>query len=220
MEFTNVVKEVTLMTQAKGIWLHQYLDDWLILSQTKESCCYQTQALLTLWSSPTHSAEMADLERQTTLSHRKKILLSKVVHVPPRSDGNRKTGAVRKITHETHSVAPQMESLKKNIPIPAALHPHLKWWLQEDNVLLGQPLHPLQHALQLFTDASREGGGAHKTFMVSARKQTTHKHVRAQGQCRRQVVLIATDNTTVVSYINKEGGVRSGSLCALLWRLL
>ena len=32
-------------------------------------------------------------------------------------------------------------------------------------------------------------------------------------------VLVATDNTTVVAYINKEGGMRSGSLCALLWRL-
>ena len=31
---------------------------------------------------------------------------------------------------------------------------------------------------------------------------------------------MATDNTTVVSCINKEGGMRSGSLCALLWRLL
>ena len=41
-----------------------------------------------------------------------------------------------------------------------------------------------------------------------------------QDQCRGQVVLIATDNTIVVSYINEEGGMRSGSLCALLWRLL
>ena len=53
------------------------------------------------------------------------------------------------------------ESLQKNIPIPASLHPHLKWWLQRDNFLPGQPLHPLQHAFQLFTDASREGWGAH-----------------------------------------------------------
>ena len=29
-------------------------------------------------------------------------------------------------------------------------------------------------------------------------------------------VLIATDNTTVVAYINKEGGMKSGPLCALL----
>ena len=35
-----------------------------------------------------------------------------------------------------------------------------------------------------------------------------------------KTVLIATDNTTVVAYINKEGGMKSGSLCALLWRIL
>ena len=34
------------------------------------------------------------------------------------------------------------------------------------------------------------------------------------------VVLVATDSTTVVSYINKEAGMRSGPLCALLWRIL
>ena len=41
------------------------------------------------------------------------------------------------------------------------VHPHLQWWLEEDNVLQGQPLHPLKHALQIFTDASKEGWGAH-----------------------------------------------------------
>ena len=53
------------------------------------------------------------------------------------------------------------ESLEKVIPIPMSLHPHLQWWLKEDNVLTGQPLHPIKHALQIFTDASKEGWGAH-----------------------------------------------------------
>ena len=53
------------------------------------------------------------------------------------------------------------ESLEKIIPIPKSLHPHLKWWLEEDNVVTGQPLHPLEHALQIFTDSSKEGWGAH-----------------------------------------------------------
>ena len=35
-----------------------------------------------------------------------------------------------------------------------------------------------------------------------------------------KIVLVATDNTTVVCYINKEGGMRLGPLCALLWRIL
>ena len=53
------------------------------------------------------------------------------------------------------------ESLEKVIQVPRSLHPHLQWWLKEDNVLTGQPLHPLKHALQIFTDASIAGWGAH-----------------------------------------------------------
>ena len=41
-----------------------------------------------------------------------------------------------------------------------------------------------------------------------------------QDLCIDKTVLVATDNTTVVSYINKEGGMRSGPLCALVWRIL
>ena len=37
--------------------------------------------------------------------------------------------------------------------------------------------------------------------------------------CQGENVLVCTNNTTVVSYVNKEGGIKSGSLCALLWRL-
>ena len=51
------------MAQAKGIRLHQYLDDVLIQSQAKESCSYQTQALLTLcqelgWVVNLHKSEL------------------------------------------------------------------------------------------------------------------------------------------------------------------
>ena len=53
------------------------------------------------------------------------------------------------------------EVLENTIPVPKSLHPHLDWWLDEGNVLRGQPLHPLAHALQMFTDASNEGWGAH-----------------------------------------------------------
>ena len=128
------------------------------------------------------------------------------------------------------------ESLEKIIPVPLSLHPHLDWWLEKNNVLKGQPLHPLQHALQIFTDASNEGWGAHlggSTARGVWSESESRLHINFlelkavllalksfEQQCKGQIVLIATDNTTVVSYINKEGGMRSGSLCALLWRLL
>ena len=126
------------------------------------------------------------------------------------------------------------ESLEKVIPMPRSLH--LLWWLKEDNVLSGQPLHPLRHTVQIFTDASNEGWGAHLgdyTARGGWSVPESRLHINFlelkvvllalkafKPLCRGQVVLVATDNTTMVAYINKEGGMRSGSLCALLWRLL
>ena len=103
-------------------------------------------------------------------------------------------------------------------------------------MLLGQPLHPLKHALQIFTDASKEGWGAHLdehtargTWSLPESKfHINHLELKAvflalkefRTLCCNKTVLIATDNTTVVAYINKEGGMKSGSLCALPWRIL
>ena len=128
------------------------------------------------------------------------------------------------------------ESLEKSIPVPRSLHPHLKWWLEESNVLQGQPLHPIKHALQIFTDASKEGWGAHLNELTArgswsvpeSKLHINYLELKAvflalrefQSCCTGQMVLVATDNTTVVAYINKEGGMRSGPLCALLWRIL
>ena len=128
------------------------------------------------------------------------------------------------------------ESLEKVIPIPRSLHPHLQWWLKEDNILTGQPLHPIKHALQIFTGASIEGWGAHLdehtargTWSLPGSKlHINYLELKAvflalkefQDLCSNKIVLVATDNTTVVSYINKEGGMRSGPLCTLLWRIL
>ena len=128
------------------------------------------------------------------------------------------------------------ESLEKVIPVSKSLHPHLRWWLEESNVLLGQPLHPLKHALQIFTDASKEGWGAHldehtargQWSLPESKLHINHLELKAvflalkefQTLVFNKTVLVATDKTTVVAYINKEGGMKSGSLCALLWRIL
>ena len=122
------------------------------------------------------------------------------------------------------------ESLEKVIPIPRSLHPHLHWWLEETNVLQGQPLHPIKHALQIFTDASKQGWGAHLNehtargswSLPESKLHINYLELKAvflalkefQDLCSGKIVLLATDNTTVVSYINKEGGMRSGPLCA------
>ena len=87
-----------------------------------------------------------------------------------------------------------------------------------------------------FKSLQKEGWGAHLgDFTTSGTWSVPESHLhinflelkavllalkRFQHLVQGKVVLVATDNTTVVAYINKEGGMRSGSLCALLWRLL
>ena len=97
-------------------------------------------------------------------------------------------------------------------------------------------LHPLRHAVQIFTDTSDEGWGAHLGDYTArggwsvpeSKLHINFLKLKAvllalktfKPLCRGWVVFVTTDNTTVVAYINKEGGMHSGSLCALLWRLL
>ena len=44
--FTMIVKEVKLMALSRGLRLHQYLDDWLIRSQSQEEAQVNTQAVV------------------------------------------------------------------------------------------------------------------------------------------------------------------------------
>ena len=90
--------------------------------------------------------------------------------------------------------------------------------------------------LQIFTDASKAGWGAHLNertargtwSLPESKLHINYLELKAvflalkefQDLCIHKIVLVETDNTTVVSYINKEGGTRSGPLCALLWRIL
>ena len=48
LEFTKVVKEVKLMAQARGIRIHQYLDDWLLRTPYPDTYLQHTQTLLAL----------------------------------------------------------------------------------------------------------------------------------------------------------------------------
>ena len=91
---------------------------------------------------------------------------------------------------------------------------------------------PNKHALQRFTDALKEGWGAHLhehtargTWPLQESKlYINYLELKAvflalkefQDLCSDKIILVATDNTTVVSYINKEGGMShevSPTLC-------
>ena len=46
LEFTVIVKEVKLMAIHRGIWIHQYLDDWLVRATSHQACLQHTPDLV------------------------------------------------------------------------------------------------------------------------------------------------------------------------------
>ena len=125
-----------------------------------------------------------------------------------------------------------------NSPIPwtQKMIQHGEWWLNPHNVLQGEFLHPREHNVLIFTDASNAGWGAHLKQdstggLWSQKEKGLHinllelkevilalKHFTPQ--CKERQVLIASDNSTVVAHINTQGGTHLVQLCALMWILL
>ena len=128
------------------------------------------------------------------------------------------------------------QSLDKSIPVTRNFLNYLKWWEDLQNLMAGAPLHPHVHNTLVFTDASQKGWGAHLNQIVlsglwSNKEAQLHINVLElkavllalkgfQEHLQGQSVLICSDNSTVVSYLNKEGGTHSIEMCVLIWRIL
>ena len=144
-------------------------------------------------------------------------------------------------SHEAFSVSSQEHwryppSLDNLLPWTDAISAHLDWWQNPANVMKGADLHPKDHSIQLFTNASNKGWGAHldqssTRGLWSDQEKKLHINVlelkavslalrNFKDQCQDQTVLVAMDNSTVVAYINKQGGTHSVEMCALLWKIM
>ena len=53
------------------------------------------------------------------------------------------------------------QSLGSLLPWTETISAHLEWWQNPTNMMKSADLHPKDHSIQLFTDASNEGWGAH-----------------------------------------------------------
>ena len=66
------------------------------------------------------------------------------------------------------------QSLDSLLPWTETISAHLEWWQNPTNVMKGADLHPKDHSIQLFTDTSNEGWGAHLE-QTSTKGQTVTK---------------------------------------------
>ena len=132
--------------------------------------------------------------------------------------------------------SPVVDSPFQPVPLRRDCLEDLLWWREEGRLSQGVSLMTPPPEMLLFTDASLEGWGAHLQEMVasgvwSETEQNLHINLlemRAvllalqafQERLMGHRVALMSDNTTVVSYINKQGGTVSSSLCLLVRQVL
>lgn len=91
------------------------------------------------------------------------------------------------------------------------------------------------HSVTLWTDASTQGWGAHLedhqiSGVWSTRERDCHINwlemravqlalIHFESILLNKRVLLRCDNSTVVSYVNREGGTKSFQLCCLVWEI-
>jgi hypothetical protein len=127
----------------------------------------------------------------------------------------------------------RIHGLFHKIMIPCKLVPVLQWWASEANLVCGLPWREPQPSVMLTTDASMKAWGAHMGDLKvqgtwSSVQSTWHINILEMlavfkalkaFQVFNKSVLVQTDNTTVISYINKAGGTRSPQLCQVTWNM-
>jgi ribonuclease HI len=121
-----------------------------------------------------------------------------------------------------------VDSQEQEVGIPEEVHQEMLWWLNQIQNPEGVPLVLPQFQVHLFTDASTMGWGGivgdatPYQGLWSQEERKMHINVLELRAVIRVLenlqeppgttFLVATDNTTVVAHINKEGGTRSWNL--------
>ena len=122
------------------------------------------------------------------------------------------------------------------VPVSREVREDLSWWMSKEHLSRGVPLVSPLPSLHLYSDASLKGWGAHLlsrevSGVWTDEESQLHinllelKAVFLALQSFREIatghlVAVMCDNSTVVAYINKQGGTVSRPLCLLVNDLL
>ena len=136
--------------------------------------------------------------------------------------------------HLLHFCRPSTMSLQTIVPFNKHVQEHLQFWLNKENLLkLGKTFCVQNCTNVVTTDASKHGYGDHLQDLIcqgtwsvqEAKKHINWLELKAVyltirhflQHLKGHTALICSDNTSVVQYLNKEGGTWSPKLCYLTW---
>ena len=195
----NDSKGSETMALSRGLRIHQYLDDWLIRSQSQEEAQVNTQAVVDLtqslgWIINQEKSELKPTQVFSFVGYEYHLDSALVKPTQERwlklQDLILRLKSKRVLTARclmsligllasTEKMVPEgrlhmrpfqfhlkehwryPQSLDNLLPWTEAIAAHLDWWQNPSNVMKGADLHPKDHSIQLFTNASNEGWGAH-----------------------------------------------------------
>ena len=132
--------------------------------------------------------------------------------------------------------SPESDPPSLPVALPEEARRDLSWWMVRDHLLMGVRFGTPAPDLHLYSDASSSGWGAHLldqnvSGVWSAQEKLLHinllemKALFLALQAFQEIVsghhvTAMCDNSTVVAYVNKQGGTVSRPLCLLTSRLL
>ena len=132
--------------------------------------------------------------------------------------------------------SPESDSPDLPVPRPREVEADLSWWMVRDRLLMGVPFRMPAPDRHLYSNASQSGWGAHLLNRSVSRVwsvQESSLHISLlemkalflvlqpfQEMITGHHVTAMCDNSTVVAYINRQGGTVSDSLCSLTRQLL
>ena len=108
----------------------------------------------------------------------------------------------------------------------------LSWWLDRDRFVLGVSLEQVSPQLELWSDASDVGWGAHLAELVASGlwlwKTSSARSMHGSQRALKwfapllagSSVAVFADNSTAVSYLRNQGGTRSSFLNSIAQRIL
>ena len=132
--------------------------------------------------------------------------------------------------------SPESDPPSLPVALPEEARRDLSWWMVKDHLLVGVRFGTPAPDLHLYSDASSSGWGAHLldqnvSGVWSAQEKLLHINLLEmkalflalqafQEDVAGHHVTSMCDNSTVVAYVNKQGGTVSRPLCLLTSRLL
>ena len=128
--------------------------------------------------------------------------------------------------------SPESDPPSLPVALPEEVRRYLSWWMVRDHLLTGVRFGTPAPDLHLYSDASCSGWGAHLLDQhVSDQEKLLHINLLKMKalflglQAFREDIIghhvtAMCDNSTVVAYVNKQGGTVSRALCLLTSRLL